>query len=632
MPVSSAQEIIRFGIFQFEKQAPRLLRNGAVVRLGQQPLQVLAALLNRPGQILSREELRRQLWSSDVFVDFDHGLNKSIQKLRDALGDSASTPLYIETLPRVGYRFIAPLEELPQPRSASSQPVHQPSPMALPPPTRNQRLARWPIFILSSALLVLATAFWFFRSGRATEQPIHSLAVLPFENLTGDPSQDYFVEGMTDELTTTLARIPGLTVISRNSAAQAGYRSSSPSPSMQQLARLLNVDAVVEGSVVRSEGTVRINAQLVDARSDRHIWAQSFQTSESDPLDIQSNVASLVAHAARLASAPKTAEKVDGAAYDAYLRGRYFFNKQDSAHSIESFERAIALQPGYASAYAGLADALDLATTQLIAPPAELMPRARAAARKAVQLDPDNGEAYTALGSIQTIYDWNFPEAEKNLLRGIALSPNYPLAEMKYAVLLDALGRTGEAVTHMRRALDLDPLSFFLTRRLGATLFYDRQYPQALEQLRAAQQMEPAYQVSVDYYVSLIDEAQHNYDQAVVHDLSTIRIQWPAIDTSSLESTYRRGGWIAYSRARQQALLSRARGDCVSYDLAVGAVSLGDKDQAIRFLHRAVDERCYRVIWSGVDPLLDPLHNDPRFTALLQRILSSRRPEDPSTL
>jgi len=371
---------------------------------------------------------------------------------------------------------------------------------------------------------------------------------------------------------------------------------------------------------------VRITAQLIDARSDRHLWAHSFEGQSSDIVSLQDSVAKEIASQARVVLVPESGEhgasrNVDPAAHDAYLRGRYFFGKGDVPRSADSFQQAIAIDPSYASAYAGLADALDAETTFFqFAAPQDVMPKALAAARHAIELDPENGEAYTALGSIETIYEWNWPEAEHNLTRGIALSPSYSLAEMKYAVYLDARGRTEEAVTHMRRALSLDPLSFFMNRRLGPTLYYARDYDGALEQLRRAAEMEPNQHGVVDGWMSVAYEMKGMHDEAVEYDLAALRDSWPKLDVDSLRLVYKNKGWEAYWRAHLDALRPYGDRRCMAYETGVSYLRVGDRDRAFLSLGRAVDERCYRVAWFKVDPLLDSVRSDPRYGNLLKRV------------
>ena len=482
--------------------------------------------------------------------------------------------------------------------------------------TRGGRRALIWISLLAAFSLAVAFSTWVFMRGDRAHTPIRSLAVLPLNNLSGDPSQEYFADGMTDELITELARIPNLRVVSRTSAmAHKGSRQPLP-----DIARQLGVDAIVEGSIVRSAGRIRITAQLIDARTDRHLWAQSFEGPASDVLALQDSVAEQIASQARLVLAPPSPRPtVNPAAHDAYLRGRYFFNKQDFAHSLESFQQAIALDPGYASAYAGYASALDAATTFGIGTPEQLMPKALAAAQRAIQLDPRNGEAYTALGSIQTIYQWDWTAAEQNLTHGISLNPNDSIAEFKYAVYLDAVDRPQDAVTHMRRALQLDPLSFFINRRLGATLYLARQYDAALAQLQRAAEMEHS-PGSIDNYISLIYEQKGNHDEAVQHDLIALRAHLPQLDTAALLVEYQKQGWQSYWRARTHALLTTSAHPCTAYEIGVDDLRVNDLGHAFGSFQHALDTHCYSMVLIRADPLLDSVRQDSRYAALLKRM------------
>jgi TolB-like protein/Tfp pilus assembly protein PilF len=445
---------------------------------------------------------------------------------------------------------------------------------------------------------------------------IDSIAVLPLQNLSGDPGQEYFADGMTDELITQLARIPNLRVVSRTSVmADKGSRRPLP-----DIARQLGVDAIVEGSIVRSGGRIRITAQLIDARTDRHLWAQSFEGPASDVLSLQDGVAQQIATQARLALSPSPPRlPVNLPAHDAYLRGRYFFNKQDFAHSLEYFKQAVALDPEYASAQAGYASALDAATTYNIGAPAQLMPNAIAAAQRAIQLDPLNGEAYTELGSVQTIYSWDWTAAEQNLTRGISLNPSDSIAEFKYAVYLDAVGRTQDAVTHMRRALQLDPLSFLVNRRLGVALFYDRQYDGALAQLQRSAEMEQS-SGSIDHYLSLLYEQKGDHDEAVRHDLITLHAELPQPVSAALLLAYQRRGWQSYWRAQARALQTISAGPCVAYQIGVDDLRINDLDHAFASLQHAIDNHCFNMAFIRVDPLFDSVRHDPRYAALLTRM------------
>lgn len=576
----------------------------------------------------------------DRRTDYDPTVDATVRveasRLRSRLREYYDTegrfdPILIE-IPKGGYSAVFAARELDAssnvPSSTKGFPPHNEGPMNGSGPAsghslRSRFTGRSGLFAVVAAACIVAIIFsgWLVMRRMRTRGPIRSLAVLPLQNLSGDPSQDYFAAGMTDELTTDLAHIRGLRVISRTSAATvAGLHES-----MQQIARELNVDAVVEGSVIRSGGKVRITAQLIDARKDKHLWAASFEGRSSDILSLQDSIAGQIASQARVVltegeGSGHPARKVNPAAYDAYLLGRYFFQKQDAQRSESYFQQAIAIDPLYASAYAGLGAALDAQSTYQTGPPDELLRKALAATERAIQLDPKNGEAYTELGSIQTLYQWNWPAAEQNLLRGIALNPSYALGEMKYAVYLDATGHPDEAVAHMRRAVDLDPMSFFMRRRLGATLYLARHYDEALTELNRAAEMEPEKSWSFDGWMSLTYEMKGMQKEAVQEDLAALKIVRPKLDTADLNHVYDTRGWQAYWLARVDTLRPYANEECVPYDLATAYIRVGDHDHAFHFLKQAADQHCVEVLWFKTDPMLDPIRSDPRFDGLLRMI------------
>ena len=625
--------VYQFGEFSLDCGKFELCRKGRRLKLERKPLELLVLLVTKHGQIVTRDEIARYLWEQEVFVDIEHGINTAIRKIRQTLGDSPDLPQFVQTISGSGYRFIASVTavgpeitgqtESPDPaiEHPSVSPEIAAAPAVLPSVKPRHRL--WLVASLFASAFVAISIFtlgthplagrFFHRDSRAA---IRSLAVLPLDNLSGDPRQEYFADGMTDELITELARVPNLRVVSRTSVmADKGSRRP-----LRDIARQLEVDAIVEGSIVRSGDRIRITAQLIDARTDRHMWARSFEGPASNVLSLQDSVAQQIAAQASLVLAPPAPRApVNPEAHHAYLRGRYFFNKQDIRHSIESFQQAIALDSTYASAYAGYASALDAGTAFDIGTPQELMPQAIAAARRAIQLDPQNGEAYTELGSIQTIYEWDWTSAEQNLMRGISINPNDPIAEFKYALYLDAVGRPQEAVAHMRRALLLDPLSFLVNRRMGATLYLARQYDAALAQLQRAAEMEnqPG---SIDDYMSLIYEQKGDHDQAVQHDLIALHDVQPQLDTNVLRSVYRQHGWQAFWRARTRALLTTSDRPCTAYYRGVGDLRVNELDHAFDSFQHALDSRCIYMALIRVDPLFDSIRRDPRYTALLTRI------------
>ncbi len=637
-PATLGREPVPFAVYQFGEFSLHcgkfeLCRKGRRLKLERKPLELLVLLVTKHGQVVTRDEIARCLWEREVFVDIEHGINTAIRKIRQTLGDSPDLPQFVQTISGSGYRFIASVaavepevsEQTESPDFAIGPPSGSPEISAAPtvPTSVKTRHRLWLAAALFASAFVTISIFtlgphplaarFLHRDSRAA---IRSLAVLPLDNLSGDPSQEYFADGMTDELITELARIPNLRVVSRTSVlADKGSRRPLP-----DIARQLDVDAIVEGSIVRSGDRIRITAQLIDARTDRHLWAQSFEGPASDVLFLQDSVAQQIATQARLVfAAASPPAPVNPAAHDAYLRGRYFFNKQDLRHSIEYFQQAIALDPTYASAYAGYASALDAGTTFDIGLPEQLMPRAIAAARRAIQLDPQNGEAYTELGSIQTIYEWDWTAAEQNLTRGISINPNDPIAEFKYALYLDAVGRPQDAVTHMRRALQLDPLSFLVNRRMGATLYLARQYDAALAQMQRAAEMEnqPG---SIDDYVSLIYEQKGDRDQAVQHDLIALHDVQPQLDTDALRGVYTHQGWQSFWRARTRALLTTSAHPCTAYYIGVDDLRVNELGHAFDSFQHALDSRCIYMALIRVDPLFDSVRHDPRYTALLTRI------------
>ena len=606
--------VYRFGKFQVDDEAFRLTADGLTVALEPKTLRVLLFLLRNRSRLIRKSEILDAVWLETSVTE--SALTRSIGLLRKALEDDSREPRFIETVPAAGYRFISEVSVFEQvPIQPVAVEAHAPEEQR----HRQDRTRRGLRLAAAAACLVLLLlTAWLIRRQLRPTAPIRSLAVLPLQNLSGDPGQEYFADGMTDELITELASIRDLRVVSRTSVmADKGSHKT-----LQQIADELEVDAIVEGSIVRSGDRVRITAQLIDARSDKHLWAQSFEGLSSDILSMQDSVAREIAAQARVALAAtpvRSGGGVNPAAHDAYLRGRYFFDKGDYRRSSDYFQQAVSIEPTYSSAYAGLADALEAGTTFRIGNPAEVIPRAIAAAKHAIELDPANGEAYTALGSIQTLYEWNWTEAERNLTRGIALSPNYSLAEMKYAVYLDATGRPDEAVKHMRRALDLAPLSFFMTRRLGATLYLARDYDGAIEQLRRASELNPDLPSAIDTWLSFAYAKKGMLDEAVDHDLLVLA-EWPKLDVSRLHSIYKQDGWEAYWRARIEALSANHDDGCVWFEAGRSYVLAKDIDHAFSSLNRAVDQRCFAIAWLQTDPLLDPIRDDPRYKALLQRV------------
>jgi TolB-like protein/DNA-binding winged helix-turn-helix (wHTH) protein/Tfp pilus assembly protein PilF len=614
--VAPENGLVRFGVFELDTKAGQLTKNGIRVRLSHQPLQVLSVLVERPGEVVSRKDLHKLLWSSDTFVDFDHGLNKSIQKLRDALGDSPESPRYIETIPRTGYRFIAPVTEASRNRPSAQAEV----PVRIPEPTANPSVGgdlkpkwRWLALGICAAIVALAGT-WLVVLRHSAAEPIHSLAVLPLDNLSGDPGQEYFADGMSDELITMLAKDSTLRIVSRTSVMQyKGARRPLP-----EIARALGVDGILEGSISRTGGQVHLTLQLIRADTDAHLWAESYDRSGNEVAELPGEAARDVA--TRLHSAvasPIPTRAVSPEAHDAYLRGWYFLGKREADKSATYFQRAISIDPSWSQAYSGLAEAFQTEGVLGVMPQTDAVVKTEAAARRAIELDPQNGQAYSTLGLTQGIFEWNWADAGKNLKRGTALSPSNSNAVFEYANYLVAMNRPEDAVWQMRRVLELDPQSFMMNRLFGETLYLARHYDEALTHLQQAEEMEPGKPTQILFWMSRIYEKKGMRDNAVDSDILSVRA-YDAARTKKLRSIYERDGWSAYWEARMNTMLAHESDFCAPYDIAVNYVRLGKPDLAFPRIKAAIDQKCWEVSWLMADPMMDSIRNDPRYNDLLR--------------
>jgi TolB-like protein/cytochrome c-type biogenesis protein CcmH/NrfG len=447
--------------------------------------------------------------------------------------------------------------------------------------------------------------------------------VLPLEDLSPGPREDYFADGMTDELITEWARIPGLRVVSRTSVMQ----DKGTHKPLRRIAQELDVDALVEGSVVRSGDRVRITAQLIDTRSDKHLWAQTFEGPLGDLLSLQDRVAGEIARATSAVLTPAARaglanpRRMDPAAQDAYLRGLYFIQRRDSTLAASYFRQVIALQSGYGAAHAGLAEALVLRLLAHGPDAPQIMPAAIASAQRAIALDPDSGEGYTTLGAIETSYlrDWN--AAELNLRKGIELSPSNADAQTWWAIYLLSVNRPSEAVDAARRAVELDPLSFWANRLLGSMLYYGRRYDESLVALNRAAELAPDKLAFVEGWYSGIYEVQGRYNDALGADLKDMAAELSPQDIRSFRTAFQSGGWQGYQQARVKYLLPRSAGQCYMNPLAMSYVRLGNLTEAFRWFNHDIDNHCGRTVFDlSADPRLDALREDDRFRALLRRV------------
>ena len=638
MGLQRQTSVVRFGTYEISFLSGELRKAGTKIRVQPQPLKLLEILLEYPGQVVTREELRTQVWPNESFGDFDQAVNVAIAKLRSALGDSAENPRYIETLPKRGYRFIANVtivdadvntrrQESGAADLAGTAPAYQSQTVQLAGASRHQLWPRHRIIVSLALLLSLSIlGIWLFRSPGDRPASIRSLAVLPLENLSGDASEDYFADGMTDEVITDLAQISALRVISRTSVmVYKGARKPLP-----EIARELNVDAVVEGTVLRSGERVRITAQLIQASTDKHLWADTYEGNVRDTLVLQKKVAQAIAERIRIELTPeeqaglRRLKVVDPEAYEDYLKGKYFWNKRTGdglRRAIDYFDQAIAKDPTYAPAYSGLADSYALAgdwqfgvmTTK------EAMPRAKAAAMKALELDNSLGEAHTSLAFCLEGFDWDWEAADREFRRAIELNPGYATAHHWYAWHLSLLGENAQALAEMRKAENLDPLSLIINADLAELQLIAHAPDESIEQSRKTIDMDPSFAFAHNQ-LGQAYLAKHMFGEAIAELQKAIQLSG---DSPTCIANLARAYAVAGRKGEATELLDdlkkrSAHGYPYTSELAVVYAALGDKDQAMGWLDKGYEERFNPGVL--LRPGFDPLRADPRFQNLVRRI------------
>jgi TolB-like protein/DNA-binding winged helix-turn-helix (wHTH) protein/Tfp pilus assembly protein PilF len=605
---------VRFGLFELDLRAGELRRNGAKVRLQEQPFQILSMLLEHPGDIVTREELRNRLWPADTFVDFDHGLNAAVKRLRDALGDSAESPRFVETVARRGYRFLASVNGSATPASGKVG-------------TKNRYL--WLVAGLAVALFAALAALNIggVRErllGKKTAIRIESIAVLPLENLSGDPEQEYFADGMTDELITQLAKIGSLRVISRTSV----MRFKSTRKPLAEIARDLKVDAVVEGTIARSAGRVRVTTQVIQADPENHVWAESYDRPVGDVIALQGELAREIARAIRIKltwsdqARLAAARPVNLAAYELYLKGRYNLNKM-SGYSVgqatEYFSKAIALDGNYAAAYVGLADCYVRQTNLGHLPPSEAYEKAKEATLRALEIDNGLAEAHASLAVIRADYVWDWDGAGSEFQRALEIDPKDVNTHQWRAVLLAKIGRFKEATAEIAIAKELDPLSLPVATSEGEILRYARRYDEAIEELRRAIDLEPSFKFT-HAELARIYELKGMFREAAS--------EWSRV--GALSGSTEVGPYAAvrdaagYKHAMQlwlEHLQEESKREYVSpIDLVAAYARLGNAGQTLAWLEEAYRQRHPGLSSLKVEPLFDFLRSNPRFQDLLRRM------------
>jgi TolB-like protein/DNA-binding winged helix-turn-helix (wHTH) protein/Tfp pilus assembly protein PilF len=649
----SPPKLIRIRKLIFDRHTGELWKNGVRNKLPEQPRQILVILIEHAGELVAREHLRKALWPADTFGDFEHGLNTAMMRLRQALGDSPEHPRYIETMLRRGYRLIAPVGEAFFPNSPHlAESVQSESDgRALPeastndaaPPTsflisRTGSYASPPRIAIFAAVLVgliLSLVLFAARHAQRADamelqvNPIQSVVVLPLENLSADKDQNYFVDGMTDELIARLATVRSLRVLSRTTTMT--YKGTHKS--LREIARELKVGAVVEGTVLRSGNRVRITAELIEVSAEHHLWAETYEGSIGDILALQNRVTAAIAREIRIKLTSNeeqqlaTAHPVLPESYENYLKGRYYYSNNRSSEgltkAIKYFQRATELDPRNALAYSGLANCFATIGSTLVGtmPSLEASDKARTAALKAVELDPNLAEAQVALATVRIKYDWDWAQAEKGFQRAIDLNPSYSTAYQRYSLYLMAIGRTEESIVQINRARQLDPLSVSLNFSLGWRLYMARRYDQAIEQLRNTIELDPNFAIA-HVVLGQAFEQKGLYDQAIAEMKKAAAIsQNTPLALAGLGHAYAVAGKTKEAEAVLARLLHPAKNEYVSpFYVALLYEGLQRPTEAISWLETAYLNRSNGLIFLKVDPELDTLRKDIRFQQLQRKM------------
>ena len=596
MEPATSSPTIRFGSFEVDLQSGELRKKGLRIKLQEQPFQILAMLLQHPGEVVTREDLRNRLWPADTFVDFDQGLNRAINKIREALGDDAETPRYVETLPKRGYRFIAPVGEAgnnlngvqvvqPAPGSGSAEVASDVSPQQVErkpheaEASKPRRAAALAVVVIGVVLAAAAIYLAVWR-GRG----IDSVAVLPFTNHSADPSIGSLSDAMTERLIVNLSQLPRLRVISFSSVGR--YRNRQVDP--QTAGRELGVRAVLVGRLTQRPGSMNITMELVDVRDNSRLWGGEYEGRPADFLALQEEVSREISANLQLRLSGEEQKRVE--AYQLYLKGRSAWNKRTAEgvyEGIRYLQQAIDTDPKHALAYAALADSYSILAYYGALSPKQAFPKAKEAAQKALEINGKLAEAHTSLAYVRHRYEWDWAGAEEEFRRAIALNPGYAPAHQWYSSFLAAMGRTDEAIAEAKLTRKLDPLSPILNSHLGWVLYLAHQQDQAIAELQEA---------------------------AVLSGNSPLT-------KAELAYAYAVSGKKAAAQRVLEELNERAKREYISpYFIATIYTGLGKKNEAFEWLQKAYDDRADGLVYLAVEPKFDSLHADARFHDLLRRM------------
>ena len=632
-----AKQIYEFGEFRIDPDERLLLRDGKPVPLTPKAFETLLALVERSGHVVKKDDLMKRVWP-DSFVE-EVNLAQNVSAIRKALNGQGEQ--YIETVSKTGYRLIVkariasevaeepPLLSQTAGTAAQTEVTLQAEPDGAPSRKKIRPVA---IGVAAVTMLGLGWLVWRVSVRPASVAPIRSLAILPLTNLSGDPQQEYFVDGVTEALTTEvakIARVEPLRVISRTTA----MRYKNTSRAVPDIAGELRVDAVLEGAVVRSGDHVRITAQLIRAANDEHIWAQSYDRNLVDTLEVQGEIAQDIAKQIKIEIAPQEqARKAKRPppsfeAQDLYLRGRYEWNKRTPQHLLRAralFQQSLDLDPNNALAWNGVAEAEYLLGSHGydVMPPSETMPRAKAAAQRAIELDEDFAEAHASLAIITWSYDWNWPAAEREFKRALELNPNDAVSHQFYGIGLASQEHFEQSIAELKRAAELDPLSQPISVTLGRMLYFARRYEEAIAVCRKAVELDPNFMAGHEV-LGLVALAAGRNDEALrelgrAHEMITDST-WALMNLGRAyaRSGQRQAAWAALNELKQTAQHKYVP----AYEFASLYAELGQMDTAFHWLDKAVEERPGTLMAIRVEPVLDALRADPRFAGVVRRIV-----------